>query len=109
MPVYELATLDSFTKAISLDKVIIDFYAHWCGPCKNISPYLEKLSEENKDIRFFKVNVGDLEEVAEKCNIQAMPTFMAFSKGKAISRMTGANIDNLTKFIQSLKDYSISK
>ena len=106
MPIYELSTLDEFNAAIKLPKLIIDFYAPWCGPCKNIAPFLSKLSdtEENKGIRFFKVNIDDLVEIAEKCNIKSMPTFMAFSNNKAISQMTGANPDNLIKFIEALRN-----
>ena len=108
MTIYELSTVDGFNAAINFPKVIIDFYAPWCGPCKNISPVLTQLSNapENKGIKFYKVNVEELEEISTKCGIKSLPTFMAFSNSKAISQMTGANADHLTKFVQTILNHN---
>ena len=69
-----------FDKIIENDKVIIDFYAEWCGPCKMLSPILEKVSKEEK-LTTYKVNVDDLEDVARRYGIMSIPTVIVFSKG----------------------------
>ena len=105
MTVIEIKTSDDFYKVIMLPKVVIDFFASWCGPCKTISPFFDELASkpEYAGIKFFKVNSDTLEDVASKCNITSLPTFMAFSKGEALSQMQGANKINLVNFLNSLK------
>jgi thioredoxin 1 len=58
---------------INRDRVaIFDFWAAWCGPCSTISPVFEKLSETFKDIDFYKVNVDEHEDIADKAGINAV-------------------------------------
>lgn len=77
-----------FDEIIKKDKVIVDFYAEWCGPCKMLSPILEKVSEELK-LDTYKVNVDDVEEVARRYGIMSIPTVMIFSKGKEVNKHVG--------------------
>jgi thioredoxin 1 len=62
--------------------VVVDFFATWCGPCKVVSPVLEKLSNEHTSINFYKVDVDELANVAAENAISAMPTFLFFSAGE---------------------------
>jgi len=65
--------------------VIVDFYATWCGPCKMISPELEKMaSSEFTDVMFLKVDVDENEDIAAEYNVTAMPTFIFFKNGNQV-------------------------
>ncbi len=77
-----------FDEIIKKDKVIVDFYAEWCGPCKMLSPILEKVSDELK-LDTYKVNVDEVEDVARRYGIMSIPTVMIFSKGKEVNKHVG--------------------
>ncbi len=69
--------------------VFVDFYADWCGPCKMVSPVVEKLAGENTDITFVKVNVDDNPEVASRFGIMSIPTLIAFKDGEVAKTGVG--------------------
>ena len=71
-------------------KVLIDFYATWCGPCKIISPVLEEVATENEDIKLVKIDVDKNEDLAYKYGITAMPTIIVIENGQEINRSVGA-------------------
>lgn len=71
--------------------VVVDFHATWCGPCKAIAPQIEKLSETHENIKFYKVDVDEVGEVAAENGISAMPTFLFFNGGEKIETVRGAN------------------
>lgn len=77
-----------FDEVIQKDKVIVDFYAEWCGPCKMLSPILEKVSKE-LNLDTYKVNVDDVEEVARRYGIMSIPTVMIFSEGEEVGKHVG--------------------
>ena len=77
-----------FDEIIKKDKVIVDFYAEWCGPCKMLSPILDKVSKE-LSLDTYKVNVDDVEEVARRYGIMSIPTVMIFSKGEEVRKHVG--------------------
>jgi thioredoxin 1 len=77
-----------FDEVIQKDKVIVDFYAEWCGPCKMLSPILDKVSKE-LSLDTYKVNVDDVEEVARRYGIMSIPTVMIFSKGEEVGKHVG--------------------
>ena len=60
-------------------KVVVDFYAEWCGPCKKIAPLFEAMSKQYKDtINFVKVNVDEAEDIANLYDVSSLPTFISF-------------------------------
>ena len=62
--------------------VIVDFYADWCGPCKMMSPIVEKIAEELGDtVKVGKINVDENMELAQKFSIMSIPTIMIFKNG----------------------------
>jgi thioredoxin 1 len=71
--------------------VLVDFWAEWCGPCRIVSPAIERLAHENSG-RFLtvKVNVDRKPEVAQLYEVQGIPTIMLFWKGEARMKLTGA-------------------
>lgn len=86
-----LETPEDFKKAIEENaKVVVDFTAAWCPPCKKIAPVFKKLQLEYPDIKFYKVDVDENGETAADEGISAMPTFKFFLNGKPHSTMTGA-------------------
>ncbi|KAL0970173.1 hypothetical protein UPYG_G00238350 [Umbra pygmaea] len=100
--------LDGFHKALkdAGDKlVVVDFTATWCGPCKNIAPFFKELSEkpENTNVVFLKVDVDDAADVAQKCGVKCMPTFMFYKKGEKVHDFSGANKDTLEKKLIELR------
>ena len=107
--VQELVTHESVTEALSLakkqnKKVVLDFSASWCGPCKVISPLFNELSLKYKESHvFIKIDVDENVETAQKYEISAMPTFVFIdSKGGVVDRMAGANGERLTSMVENL-------
>lgn len=70
--------------------VLIDFWASWCGPCRMLSPLVDELAEEHKEIKFCKVNVDDEEVLAKNFGIMSIPTLVVYKNGKLKARQTGA-------------------
>ena len=82
----------NFDKEIKSDKlVVVDFWASWCGPCKAMSPILEDLSKEMKNVVFAKVNVDENTDLPSKLGIMSIPTFVVFKDGKEVERIIGSN------------------
>lgn len=69
--------------------VLVDFFATWCGPCKMIAPILEELEAEMDDIKFVKIDVDESPEVANKYQIQSIPTLKVFKDGKDVDVVVG--------------------
>ncbi len=69
--------------------VLVDFYADWCGPCKMLSPILEELERENDDVTFFKINIDENEDIAEKYQVFSIPNVVLFKNGKPAARSVG--------------------
>jgi thioredoxin 1 len=70
-------------------KVLVDFWAAWCGPCRAMNPVLEKFSNENEDITVIKVNVDENPGIAD-FGIRSIPTIIAFEGGEEKDRTVGA-------------------
>lgn len=69
--------------------VVVDFFAEWCGPCQMLTPVLIEISEEMKDVRFYKVNIDAESELAKRFNVVSVPTLLLFKDGIIISRTSG--------------------
>ena len=71
--------------------VLVDFYADWCGPCKMVSPIIQRLAGENKD-RFLtiKIDTDKKQDLARQWQITGIPTIMLFHQGKVLMRLSGA-------------------
>lgn len=78
-----------FDESIKTGKVLVDFYAEWCGPCKMLSPVVDELSEELKDISFYKLNVDESDEVVRKYSVMSIPTLLIFENGELKNTSVG--------------------
>ena len=64
------------------EKVLIDCYAPWCGPCRLLSPIIDELAKETDSCKFYKLNVDDAEEISREYKIMSIPTLLLFEKGE---------------------------
>ena len=82
--------------------ILVDFWAEWCGPCRMVTPVLEKLADELEGkVRVAKVNVDDESGLAGRYGVQSIPTLLLFKDGKVIDQFIGATTrDVLVKMLQ---------
>lgn len=77
-----------FDNFINDELVLIDFYANWCGPCKMMSPIVEKLSED-RSLKVAKVDVDKCPEIARKYAVMSIPTLILFKNGVEVAKKIG--------------------
>ena len=87
----------------SVEPVVVDFWAEWCGPCKMIGPSLEEIGKEMQGkVKIVKMNVDENQDVPGKLGIRGIPTLMLFKDGKLAAQKVGAAPKGeLTKWITS--------
>ena len=85
-------TAEAFEREVinSSKKVLVDFYADWCGPCRMMSPILDEFARENPNIKVVKVNVSNGGAILGKYGIRGLPTLIVFQGGREIKRGLGA-------------------
>ena len=82
------------------NKVLVDFYADWCGPCKMLAMEIEKVASEI-DIDIVKVNVDEEEEIARKYGVMSIPTLILFENGQELKKTIGfIPKDKIKEFIE---------
>lgn len=76
-------------------KVLIDFYANWCGPCKMMSPIIDEIAKEKADIvKVGKINVDENQDLAMKYSVMSIPTIMIIKDGQVLKTFVGLRDKN---------------
>lgn len=92
-------TEDNFEQLINDEKVLVDFFATWCGPCKMLGSVLEEIAQE-KEIKIVKIDIDKNPNLAKKYGVMSVPTLFIFNKGKQINKTIGyMPKDNLINWI----------
>ena len=70
-------------------RVLLDFWASWCGPCRMLSPIVDEIAEERTDIKVGKVNVDEQQELAATFNVMSIPTLIVLDQGQVVNQSVG--------------------
>ncbi len=81
---------DNFSKETSQGIVLVDFFAEWCGPCRMLTPILDKLSQEMHDtVKFAKLDIDHAQKTTASFGVTSVPTLILFKNGKEVKRIIG--------------------
>jgi len=104
-----IENIEEYNEIITCEKnkdmlIVAYFTASWCGPCKTVSPVVERIGTEKDSVMVLKVDVDENEEVASEYNIDCMPTFLFYKNQslKEIHRFSGGNLNML---VQNINNY----
>ena len=82
--------------------VLVDFYADWCGPCKMMSPIVDKIAEEiGEQAKVCKLNVDNAQDIAFEYNVMSIPTLIIFKNGEVFDTLVG--LQDKTELLNKLK------
>ena len=82
---------ENYNEVVNVEKkVLIDFYADWCGPCRMLSPIVDEIASERDDVVVAKVNVDDEQELALQFGVISIPTLVVMKDGKVVNQASGA-------------------
>ena len=100
-------TQENFEQTVSADGIVlVDFWATWCGPCRQFGPIFEEASEKYPDIVFGKIDTDDQQQMAMAAQITSIPTLMVFRDGIVVFRQSGAlplsALEDLISQVQNL-------
>ncbi|GFZ78213.1 thioredoxin family protein [Nesterenkonia alkaliphila] len=104
-------TTEAFQQTLEDSEILfIDFWAEWCGPCKQFGPVYEQVSEEHPEITFAKVDTEAERELAAAAKISSIPTLMAFREKVLVFSQPGAlNAEQLTQVVTAVKDLDMAE
>lgn len=98
-------TESNFTEEVLLHPglVVVDYWADWCSPCKQLAPIIDELAAEYPEVKFFKVDTNDQPGLAAQQGVMSLPTLQFFKAGRIEKALTGGKTKNaLKKVIEEL-------
>jgi thioredoxin len=92
---------------LSTQITVLDFYAEWCGPCRNLTPRINELINEyanDKDVKILKINVDEQPAIATKFNVRNIPNVVFIKDGEVVNRFTGdKQTSDIRNIIEEIK------
>ncbi|MBE6691925.1 MAG: thioredoxin [Ruminococcaceae bacterium] len=86
-----MVTKDNFNEVKESEKrVLLDFFAAWCGPCRMLGPVIDQIAEENPEYLICKINVDEEPELAQAFGVTSIPSLFVMEKGEIIANSLGA-------------------
>jgi thioredoxin 1 len=83
--------------------VVVDFFGEWCMPCLMISPIIDELAEQMKEVKFVKIDIDENRALANSLNVSSIPCLIIFKKGKEAGRIIGAQSQEAIE--EKIKEY----
>ncbi|MGH1337502.1 MAG: thioredoxin [Aureispira sp.] len=101
----EIKSIQEFNELVRQDKpVLIDFYAEWCGPCKSLTPIVERLADKYKDdVAIVKINVDKQQAIAQKFAVRSIPTLLFVHELKIKEKLLGLQLESVLE--SKIKQY----
>ena len=99
----EIESVEQFEEINKKGKVLIDFWASWCAPCRMMLPVIDQLSQENESVTFLKVNVEKVPELASRYGVRSIPQFSFLNEGEEVQKKLGTNsVSQMQEILDSI-------
>ena len=101
MEVIEIKEEEFTDKVLNSEKkVLVDFFADWCGPCRMLGPVISEVAENDDNYLYYKINVDKAEDISRKYGIMSIPALFVFENGEVVKSSLGyKNIDEVKEFL----------
>lgn len=95
MSIVNVGVESEFDGQVEKGVVLVDFFTHWCGPCKRMEPVLEEVAKKNPGVSIVKVDVEAVPDLASRFGVRSVPTFILFKDGKLVNNWKGTQLEEV--------------
>lgn len=99
--VAQISSAADFKSKIESGLVLVEFFATWCGPCKMIAPVLENFEKQYTSVKFYKLDIEEVSEIAGEFQVSAVPTIILFNNGAQVDVVKGANAAKVKQILDA--------